>query len=60
MNETRELAAFCAGVTLDRLPGEVVRKAKACILDYIANVYEVACVEAIAEYRRLSPFGHGL
>ncbi len=48
MNETRALAAFCAGVTLDRLPGEVVEKAKACILDYVANVYGSLELDAVS------------
>jgi len=55
MNETRKLAAFCAGLTLDRLPGEVVQKAKACILDYIANVYgslELDAVSRVVSYVR--------
>ena len=52
MNETRRLAAFCAGVTLDRIPEEVVQKAKACILDYVANVYgslELGAVSRVVE-----------
>ena len=55
MNETRRLAAFCAGLTLDRLPGEVVQKAKLCILDYIANVYgslELDAVSRVVSYVR--------
>jgi 2-methylcitrate dehydratase PrpD len=55
MNETRRLAAFCAGVALDQLPGEVIRKAKACILDYIANVYgslELDAVSRVVSYVR--------
>jgi 2-methylcitrate dehydratase PrpD len=55
MNETRSLAAFCAGVALDRLPEEVVQKAKLCILDYIANVYgslELDAVSRVVSYVR--------
>ena len=55
MDDTRRLAAFCAGLTLDRLPEEVVRKAKLCILDYIANVYgslELDAVSRVVSYVR--------
>jgi 2-methylcitrate dehydratase PrpD len=55
MNETRTLAAFCADLTLDGLPGDVVRKAKACILDYVANVYgslELDAVSRVVSYVR--------
>jgi len=48
MNETRKLAAFCAGITLDNLPAEVVQKAKLCILDYLANVYGSLELDAVA------------
>ncbi len=55
MNETRRLAAFCSGVTFDRLPGDVVEKAKLCILDYVANVYgslELDAVSRVVAYVR--------
>jgi 2-methylcitrate dehydratase PrpD len=39
MEYTRKLADFCAGVSLDRLPAEVIDKAKLCVLDLFANVY---------------------
>lgn len=55
MNETRRLASFCAGVTFDRLPRDVVEKAKHCILDYIANVYgslELEAVSRVVSYVR--------
>jgi 2-methylcitrate dehydratase PrpD len=55
MNETRRLAAFCAGLTFDRLPAEVVQKAKTCILDYVANVYgslELDAVSKVVSYVR--------
>jgi len=39
MEYTKELAKFCAGVSFDTLPQEVVHKAKLCILDFVANVY---------------------
>lgn len=49
MNETRKLAAFCAGITLGDLPREVVEKAKLCILDYLANVYGSLELDAVAK-----------
>jgi 2-methylcitrate dehydratase PrpD len=49
MDETRRLAAFCAGVTIDDLPAEVVRKARLCVLDYIANVYGSLELETVRE-----------
>lgn len=55
MEPTRELAAFCAGITLERLPPEVIRKAKSCILDYVANVYgslELDAVRRVVSYVR--------
>jgi 2-methylcitrate dehydratase PrpD len=55
MDCTRKLAEFCAGVRLEKLPEPVIRKAKLCILDYIANVYgslELNTVSAIASYIR--------
>ena len=55
MNETRRLAAFCAGVTLDSLPAGVVEKAKLCVLDYVANVYgslELEAVSRVVSYVR--------
>ncbi len=39
MEYTRQLARFCADVTFNNLPPEVVCKAKWCLLDYVANVY---------------------
>ena len=48
MEETKRLAAFCAGIALDRLPGDVVRKAKLCVLDYIANVYGSLQLDAVS------------
>jgi 2-methylcitrate dehydratase PrpD len=55
MDETRRLAAFCSAVTLDELGRDVVRKAKLCILDYIANVYgslELDAVSNLVSYFR--------
>lgn len=55
MDETRKLAAFCSGVTLETLPAEVVHKAKLCVLDYLANIYgslALETVQKIAAYIR--------
>ena len=55
MDETRKLAAFCSGVTLETLPVEVVHKAKLCVLDYLANIYgslALETVQKIAAYIR--------
>jgi 2-methylcitrate dehydratase PrpD len=55
VNETRELARFCQGVSIDSLPDDVVAKARLCVLDYIANVYgslELRTVRDIASYVR--------
>jgi len=55
MEETRRLAAFCSGVTLDELREDVLHKAKLCILDYIANVYgslELDAVSKLVSYFR--------
>jgi 2-methylcitrate dehydratase PrpD len=48
MEYTRKLAEFCAGVSLERLPGEVTDKAKLCILDFFANVYGSLQLEAVS------------
>ena len=55
MEYTRKLAEFCAGVSLERLPAEVVDKAKLCILDFFANVYgslELEAVSGVVSYIR--------
>ncbi|MGV8080085.1 MAG: MmgE/PrpD family protein [Syntrophales bacterium] len=55
MDHTERLAAFLAGITFEALPPEVVRKAKLCILDYVANVYgslELNAVSGVVEYIR--------
>jgi len=55
MDYTRKLAEFCAELSYDRLPGEVVEKTKLCILDYIANVYgslELDAVRKVVGYVR--------
>lgn len=55
MNCTERLADFCTGVTLERLPAEVIEKAKLCMLDYVANVYgslELDAVSKVVSYIR--------
>ncbi len=55
MEYTRKLAEFCAGISLERLPPEVVDKAKLCILDFFANVYgslELEAVSGVVSYIR--------
>ena len=55
MDYTRQLAAFCAGLSIEQLPPDVVHKAKLCILDYIANVYgslRLEAVRSVVEYVR--------
>jgi len=55
MQYTRELAAFCSGIALDALPGEVVQKARLCVLDFVANVYgslELDAVRRVVAYIR--------
>jgi len=55
MEYTRKLAEFCAGVSFDRLPPEVVDKAKLCVLDFLANVYgslELDAVRGVVSYVR--------
>jgi len=47
MDPTRTLASFCAGLTFDMLPADVVQKAKLCVLDYIANIYGSLELEAV-------------
>jgi 2-methylcitrate dehydratase PrpD len=47
MNHTRNLAAFCANLSYDQLPKEVIEKAKLCILDYIANIYGSLELDAV-------------
>ena len=52
---TRQLAKFCADLTLETLPPNVIHKAKLCILDYVANIYgslELETVQNIAAYIR--------
>lgn len=55
MEYSRELARFCAGVSLDTIPAGVVRKAKLCIMDFVANIYgslELGVVQSVITYFR--------
>jgi 2-methylcitrate dehydratase PrpD len=55
MDYTRKLAEFCSGLTIDKIPPEVILKTKLCVLDYIANIYgslELDAVMAVVEYIR--------
>src|SRR4030042_3366858 len=55
MEYTRKLADFCAGVSLERRPAEVIDKAKLCVLDLFANVYgslELDAVSRVVSYVR--------
>lgn len=55
MEYTRKLAEFCASVSLERLPAEVIDKTKLCILDFFANVYgslELEAVSGVVSYIR--------
>ena len=47
MDYTRELAGYTAALNFESLPDEVVRKAKLCVLDYMANVYGSLRLEAV-------------
>ena len=61
MDHTIRLARFCAEVSLDSLPAEVIDKAKLCILDYAANIYgslELEAVEKVISY--IKSLGTGL
>ena len=52
---TRKLAESCAGISLERLPAEVVDKAELCLLDFFANVYgslELEAVSRVVSYIR--------
>jgi 2-methylcitrate dehydratase PrpD len=52
---TRKLADFCADVSFDRLPADVIDKAKLCMLDFLANVcgsLELEAVSKVVSYAR--------
>ena len=53
MTYAEKLAEFCAGITYENLPAEVVEKTKLCILDFLANAYgslELEAVQKVADY----------
>lgn len=55
MTHTEQLAAFCAGVSFDALPADVIEKTKLCILDFAANAFgslELDAVRRVADYVR--------
>jgi len=55
MDYTRRLAEFCAGVSFDDLPADVIEKAKLAVLDYVANIYgslELDAVNNVVSYVR--------
>ena len=49
MEPTRSLARFGADLTFDRLPPEVVGKAKLCVLDFLANIHGSRQLDAVAK-----------
>ena len=62
MEYTRKLADFCAEVSFERLPDEVIDKAKLCVLDFIANVYgslELDAVSRVVRFRSRYRSGGG-
>ena len=48
MDYTRKLAEACVAVSMQRLPAEVIDKAKLCMLDFFANVYGSLELEAVS------------
>jgi len=53
MEYTKILSDFCAKLTYNDIPEQVIYKAKLCLLDYIANVYgslEIEAVKNIIEF----------
>jgi 2-methylcitrate dehydratase PrpD len=49
MDHTRKLATFCADLTYEQIPADVVEKARCCILDFIANVYGSLTLEPVKQ-----------
>lgn len=47
MEYTKTLADFCAGVSCENLPPQVIEKTKLCVIDYAANVYGSLQLEAV-------------
>lgn len=55
MEETRRLAEFCRALRWDGLPEEVRRRARICVLDFLANAYgslELEEARSVADYVR--------
>jgi len=53
MEYTKQLAEFCANLSYNRIPKEVIHKAKLCLLDYGANGYgslELKAVRDVVAY----------
>jgi len=53
MDHTRKLAGFCSDLSIDKLPAEVIHRAKLCVLDYVANIYgslELDAVKKVISY----------
>lgn len=53
MDYTKQLAEFCANLSYNKIPKEVIHKTKLCLLDYIANVYgslEIKAVQNVVAY----------
>ncbi|MBN2224765.1 MAG: MmgE/PrpD family protein [Deltaproteobacteria bacterium] len=48
MEYSKILSDFCHDLTYDKLPADVVEKAKICILDYVANVYGSLQLDAVS------------
>jgi 2-methylcitrate dehydratase PrpD len=47
MEYSKILSDFCHDLTYEKLPAEVIEKAKLCILDYVANVYGSLELDAV-------------
>lgn len=53
MEYTQKLAEFCAGISFDNLPADVIEKAKLCILDFLTNVFgslELDAAKSVKSY----------
>ena len=55
MDYTQQLVRFCSELSFNALPAEVTRKAKLCVLDYVANIYgslELDAVRSVIDFVR--------
>ena len=55
MDYTQNLIRFCSELSFKKLPAEVTRKAKLCVLDYVANIYgslELDAVRSVIDFVR--------